>query len=669
MSHSITGTDDILLPSDGDYIVHEWKVTDAAPVQKGDIVAMAILKSTLVLSEAPSSAAHHRRPKMRSRKRRLEEGTVDEAPQKEQRESKDVTSGCRIPLVPIAAPSGGILRIASSGTRVIGSIEPCLHPAVLEGLCAICGMSVKFKELSATTAFLAPHKETPNLNMSQVTVSGGLTMSVSATEAQSLSVQTSKRLTERKKLHLVLDLDHTLVHATADSRAQKYLYREDVRSLILPTNEAGVPQSWASHCVKLRPHVKEFLSNPNYEISVYTAGTRLYAEQITMVLSRYIVGAKNDHQDIIKLQQQVKKGEHDLKRLINKNSTSNSEMNIDSGTNEESHAKKRVRFGEAPTEVKTDGITEEIVEEFKVALKEAEQMEAKALELRQRLFGSRIVSRTDVSDLGRDIKSVRRIFPCGGSMAVIVDDREDVWAKAELSQEPPDNLLLVRPYHWKPFLGFADVNNASGVDLSQTGQGDIETDSEYLGNETDIQLLWTRDILDRLHKRYYISGGVSSTCPQHLRTMRQEVLKGSEVILSGLVPIHHQSRDATVPRPEYIRHVEQLGARLNASVVPALTHVVAARDGTDKIMQARRIPGCFVVKASWLMESLWSLTRRDEADHLLGPATRSVIPKSSVKGNGVTTNILLQGTDSEDNDDDEDDDLIAELENGVEDEE
>ena len=489
-------------------------------------------------------------------------------------------------------------------------------------------------------------------------------MSVSATEAQSLSVQTSKRLTEKKKLHLVLDLDHTLVHATADPRAQQFLYRDDVRSLILPTNESGAPQSWAFHCVKLRPHVKEFLSNPNYEISVYTAGTRLYAEQITMVLSRFIVGAKNDHQDIIKLQHQVKKGEHDLEYLLKKNGKPNSEMNVESGTNGENHAKKRVRFGETTAELKTDGITEEALKAFKVSLKEAEKMEAKALELRQRLFGSRIVSRTDVGDLGRDIKSVKRIFPCGGSMAVIVDDREDVWAKAELSQEPPDNLLLVRPYHWKPFLGFADVNNASGADLSQTGLADTNTDNEHPVKETDAQLLWTLDILDRLHNRYYSSAGEKNTCPQHLKIMRQEVLMGSEVILSGLVPIHQQSRDATVPRPEYIRYVNQLGARLNESVVPALTHVVAARDGTDKVMQARRIPGCFVVKASWLMESLWCLTRPDEARHLLGPAPRPALPKPSVTENGITTNILLQGEDSDDEDDDND--LIAALENGVE---
>lgn len=660
---------EILLPSN-DHILFEWKVRDGSTVQKGDVVAMSILKGTAAEPAAPLAVVQHRRPRMRGRKRILEEDIDIETVADGLPDSMGVSRNSPS-LKPIIATIGGIVRISSaqssssSTTRIVGSIEPCQHPAVLEGLCAVCGMSVKPKESSGNAAYIPPLSVAPRI-MSQVTVSGGLTMSVSDTEAQSLSFQTSKKLAEKKKLHLVLDLDHTLVHATADPRARKFLDRDDVRSLILPSNEPGAPHTWTFHCVKLRPHVKEFLENPKYEISVYTAGTRLYAEQITMVLSRFIVGAKNDHQDIIKLQHQVKKGEHDLEQLQKKNSEPLPEGTEEHAGNEEASTKKRVRFGEPPPKLKTDRIKAEEVQVLKSALKEAEEMEAKALELRQQLFGSRIVSRTDVGDLGPDVKSVKRIFPCGGTMAVIVDDREDVWAKAELSHEPPDNLLLVRPYHWKPFVGFADVNNAAGDDLSQTNADDPRKETETPADETDVQLLWTKDILDRLHDRYYNSTGIVKTCPQHLRIMRREVLMGSSIILSGLVPLNKQTREANNPRPAYIRYVEQLGATLVNTVVPILTHVVAARDGTDKIMQARLIPGCFVVKASWLMESLWSLTRRDEMSHLLGlPPRPSMNPTvSGAKMIGASAGILLQGEDS---DDEDDEDLIAELENGMND--
>jgi len=49
-------------------------------------------------------------------------------------------------------------------------------------------------------------------------------------------------------------------------------------------------------------------------------------------------------------------------------------------------------------------------------LKEGEKLEIAAVELRRKIFGSRIVSRTDVGDLGKDVKSLKRVFPCGGVM-------------------------------------------------------------------------------------------------------------------------------------------------------------------------------------------------------------------------------------------------------------
>jgi RNA polymerase II subunit A-like phosphatase len=49
-----------------------------------------------------------------------------------------------------------------------------------------------------------------------------------------------------------------------------------------------------------------------------------------------------------------------------------------------------------------------------------------------------------------------------------------------------------------------------------------------------------------------------------------------------------------------------------------VTHVVSAKDGTDKCIAARKTPGCVLVKAAWLVECYWSMTRRDTKLHLLG---------------------------------------------------
>jgi RNA polymerase II subunit A-like phosphatase len=168
-----------------------------------------------------------------------------------------------------------------------------------------------------------------------------------------------------------------------------------------------------------------------------------------------------------------------------------------------------------------------------------------------------------------------------------VDDREDVWANATNNStgrpgEPPDNLLLVRPYHWKNFLGYADVNNASGVDISSSSEDKKQQESsttqknasETNEGDDERQLLWTADILKRLHKRYYSESlsdieRDSLTVPGILKQMRREVLgsvegkAASRLVFSGLIPIHKQQQSSDGPKkPRFsvIRYAEELGA-------------------------------------------------------------------------------------------------------------
>mmetsp|Transcript_35803 Transcript_35803/g.73205 ORF Transcript_35803/g.73205 Transcript_35803/m.73205 type:complete len:301 (-) Transcript_35803:22-924(-) len=294
-------------------------------------------------------------------------------------------------------------------------------------------------------------------------------------------------------------------------------------------------------------------------------------------------------------------------------------------------------------------------------------------------------------------------------MAAIVDDREDVWANASDNDhgedsasgrrhgEPPENLLLVRPYHWKPFLGFADVNNAAGRDISATNNANgkelaggsqcnakEEGEDEEAESQGERHLLWIGDILKRIHEQYY-SPKLSEeerdelTVPGILREMRRDVLgakSGSmgraQIVFSGLVPLHRQQAQVEnisnlSPRPVVVRYAEDLGAKVLPEVTYSATHVVAARDGTEKILKARRmVPSCAVVKASWLMECYWSVTRRNESSHYIGPP-----PLYGVLGDGrqmensfsgekdEDSRILLSGSDSSE----DDEDILADFEN------
>lgn len=94
-----------------------------------------------------------------------------------------------------------------------------------------------------------------------------------------------------------------------------------------------------------------------------------------------------------------------------------------------------------------------------------------------------------------------------------------------------------------------------------------------------------------------------------------------------------------------------------------VTHVVAANDGTDKAMAARRVSGCVLVKQAWLMESYWSMTNRDVEPFLWDRGVASV-PKFTPNNDET---MMLNESNAENSiggssNDSGDDDFAAELE-------
>ena len=807
----------MVLPSG--YRLSHWRVSDGSVVRIGETVAVMIPIDPSTTTDGDSSSNSinsssnsvsssnnsnsnppltlHKRPSRR--KRALPDTSTTTIPTTAASKTagdttttgsmSTTTTTTTTPHTFLTAPANGICRIkldahnvttthhnsdgdngtsASSGSSssrgvvVVGWIDPCTHPTVMAGLCAVCGNKVvshhhnhhqqynqgppppppegeaswsSSSSLGIDTNTTPHHNDnhhhhrTIHQNMTLMTVSG-MTVAVSEQESQRMAQEDTRRLNKLRKLSLVLDLDHTLLHATADTRAEQVCYhRSDVRRLVLPfllspppldgtaqlSNMAPPPPpqypGWLQqHFVKLRPHVTEFFHRAmdQYEIGVYTAGTRDYAEQVTILIARHLLGVTRDQIELEQLQQELVHMEQTYLRQQRAWTSQDSRMEQPTddtlveqvgiqasgstshdpeppelnhhGTNN-NNKRKRVQFEPPPAATKTDAISLDMLERLRAQVAQAERLERDAHDLRRRLFGSRVMSRTESGESGRHVKSLKRIFPCGGSMAAVIDDREDVWANAEEMMsahrlgEPPENLLLVRPYHWSLFHGFSDVNNTSGMDFSQ-----VDTLSSQV--ETDEQLLWTSQILKTLHERYYRDGDTPQrTVPMILEEMRSEVLKGCVVVLSGLIPLSkQQSVDQNQPRPSFVRYAESLGAIVRSNVSSDVTHVVAANDGTDKIMSARKIKGCYIVKPSWLVECYWSMTRRNENAHLLGTNV-PVVPRPS--SNILETNVVpkssetitLHGEDAKQasdttssskddgDDDDDDDDFAAELEN------
>ncbi|CAH8375891.1 unnamed protein product [Eruca vesicaria subsp. sativa] len=85
-----------------------------------------------------------------------------------------------------------------------------------------------------------------------------------------------------KKLHLVLDLDHTLlhsIHVSQLSQKERYLIEETDSRVDLGRFEKGNPNE---HLIKLRPFLEDFLQEANklFCMYVYTMGTYRYAKSV-----------------------------------------------------------------------------------------------------------------------------------------------------------------------------------------------------------------------------------------------------------------------------------------------------------------------------------------------------------------------------------------------------
>ena len=93
-----------------------------------------------------------------------------------------------------------------------------------------------------------------------------------------------------------------------------------------------------------------------------------------------------------------------------------------------------------------------------------------------------------------------------------------------------------------------------------------------------------------------------------------------------------------------------------------VTHVVAAKDGTDKALSAKKIPGCKLVKSAWLMECFWSMSRRDEIPFLM----HKVVPELARINVPSMQNVLresnFENSSEGSTNDSDDDDFAAEFE-------
>ncbi|ETW06719.1 hypothetical protein, variant 1 [Aphanomyces invadans] len=175
---------------------------------------------------------------------------------------------------PVWSPEFGVVHIhatptneASDGSQEIGWVDICQHDVLTanRSMCQICLR--RFEDGSANQTV-------------KVIMNDGMAMQVSHSQAKKLDSDNITRMLKSAKLTLVLDLDHTLLHAV---RLEDVVDSIDSYDDVLHFEIPGIP---TPHVLKLRPGLATFLANLSamYELCIYTHGTRKYAEKIADII-------------------------------------------------------------------------------------------------------------------------------------------------------------------------------------------------------------------------------------------------------------------------------------------------------------------------------------------------------------------------------------------------
>mmetsp|Transcript_14838 Transcript_14838/g.25962 ORF Transcript_14838/g.25962 Transcript_14838/m.25962 type:complete len:665 (+) Transcript_14838:3299-5293(+) len=414
----------LLFPGEEGGFIKEWVVSEKKKVDAGDVLAKCAcrrLKTNQVLVRELIAPY---------------DGTIIEILRKPEEE-----------IGPVAGNESDENNLA------LVRMSYCLHDIVLPGmdLCGVCGRTPSQFSRATKADSAQPVGENTgggiivdasdsNAATMTLNVGDGNKIVVSRQEAETDRERTVKRLFKAKKLLLVLDIDHTLLHATDDQRAPDLARKKGVLSKLhqfkLGACE-GHPASDKMHYIMLRPGLIEWLEQVStmYELYIYTAGTRVYAEAVANIFD--------------------------------------------------------------PS---------------------------------KRLFGSRIISRTDVPELGK-IKRLERFFPIDNNMVLAIDDRSDVWV------EDAKNLLTIRPYHF--FYGMHEVNNSSGPDF-ETPEEQKEEVKALKSEKMDHGLRRAGELLKWVHEKFYEPQNLTvkdqldcrgSDVKELVRTLRSRILRGLPVIV------------------------------------------------------------------------------------------------------------------------------------------
>ncbi|KAJ1982740.1 CTD phosphatase Fcp1 [Dimargaris cristalligena] len=525
-------------------------------------------------------------------------------------------------------------KLTGKNEAVVTVTEPCSHAVQYFGQCAICGKDLAFADAPGTL-------DTSRATIRMAHDMTGLT--VSRDEAQRLEQETAERLLEGRKLSLIVDLDQTIIHANATRDPMDAWLAECSPELRADVGCFQLPESPLLYYIKLRPGLRDFLTRVSalYELHIYTMGTRAYAEKVAELIDP-------DHQifkeRILSRDESGSVTHKNIQRLFPCDSSMVVAIDDRADVWQNSPHLIKVKpysFFTGIGDINSGFLPKQNLPTTEVTPTPPPPPPPKVL----------APVPADVSEK-----------PSEPVNTVPTDDSTPLPPKEEALSEPAENETTTPTATPPPtVVAEPDDNSAAAPDTAIASEPTpvqlVTAQStppiapsvvfKHPFEDHDRELDRIYRLLSQAHAMFYNrvddqqqgAGGKKPDVAEFLSSLKRRVLRDVHIVFSSVIRL-----DVDPRRSDIWQWARSFGARCSESLprsgtsnAPRVTHLVAGKPDTAKVKEARRLGGVEIVKFEWLIDSLHSWKRLDEAPYRWPTSTGRDPSRTSPRADGATS--------------------------------
>ncbi|KAF9544764.1 Carboxy-terminal domain (CTD) phosphatase [Mortierella hygrophila] len=493
-------------------------------------------------------------------------------------------------------------KVIDNESTVVIDYKGCDHDTQYEGMCVMCCKTVPMNQESHV---MMAHDAT--------------SLAVSRSEAKRLEHDTVGRLLNEGKLSLIVDLDQTLIHATVGPAIDEWINSQggmpqDVKMFPLP--DSSTP-----YYIKLRPHLERFLQKVAaiYELHIYTMGTRNYASAVAKAIDP---DGKFFSQRILSRDENLNMTQKSIERLFPCDTSM--VVVIDDRADVWQYSPNLVKVHPYEYFVGAGDINAGHLPKQDTVVKSEPTPSTGAAPITD-LVKESTEAKSELSDTSAG--ATETTVETEASTAAPTDatavpaDATTASSRATSEEKTPEEKSEEKK-----------VEVTASTVSAPGNPGKVLKPKAPVMDDNDNELKHILEILETIHEKFYDDREVFKlTKPKKqpdvkeiIRDMKKSVLKGVNIVFSSVIPL------GQIPqRADIWRQAESFGAICSTELSAGVTHIVAAKAGTQKVSEARRRRNVRIVRPEWLYHSIGKWQRQNEADYILPELANKSSPRST----------------------------------------